>query len=135
MPHGARLAMVFEYAEQGDMHRYLEAQRATGKYLSERQALSLFRQVAAGTYHLHANGDDAQAPPSPPAPPTSYPPPRPTPALALASTCNPTVTLALTGALTGTVARTPALAHALIPALTPAPALAPDRPPPPIAHP
>ena len=56
MPHGARLAMVFEYAEQGDMHRYLEAQRATGKYLSERQALSLFRQVAAGVHHLHAHG-------------------------------------------------------------------------------
>ena len=66
MPHGARLAMVFEYAEQGDMHRYLEAQRATGKYLSERQALSFFRQVAAGTYHLHANGDAAQKPPPPP---------------------------------------------------------------------
>ena len=64
---GARLAMVFEYAEQGDMHRFLEAQRATGKYLSERQALSLFRQVAAGTYHLHANGEP-QSPLPPPAP-------------------------------------------------------------------
>jgi serine/threonine protein kinase len=57
--------MVFEYAEQGDMHRYLEAQRATGKYLSERQALGLFRQVAAGTHHLHAHGD-APPPPQPP---------------------------------------------------------------------
>jgi hypothetical protein len=57
------------------MHRYLEAQRATGKYLSERQALSLFGQVAAGTYHLHANGDPP--PPPPPAPPGPPPPPPP----------------------------------------------------------
>ena len=57
MPNGSRLAMVFEYAEQGDMHRFLERQRASGKYLSERQALSLFRQVAAGTQHLHENGE------------------------------------------------------------------------------
>ncbi len=53
---GSKLAMVFEYADQGDLHRFLEGQRASGKYLSERQALSLFRQIAAGVQHLHANG-------------------------------------------------------------------------------
>ena len=53
---GSKLAMVFEYATQGDMHTFLQGQRSSGRYLSERQALSLFRQVASGVKHCHANG-------------------------------------------------------------------------------
>ncbi len=60
-PSGGRdghaiFVMVFDYAEQGDLHSALKKQRACGRYLSEKQVLQWFVPILSGVAHLHAHG-------------------------------------------------------------------------------
>ena len=54
--HSAVLVMVFEWCAHGDLHSLVQRQRVAGRYLSERQILTLFVQIVRGVRHLHAHG-------------------------------------------------------------------------------
>ena len=47
------VCIVMEYAEQGDLDKYLEKRKAEGRPLSEEQAIEWFIQLALGLKYIH----------------------------------------------------------------------------------
>lgn len=50
---GKTVCIVMEYAERGDLEKYLESRRAEGKPLGEAQVLEWFIQLALGLKYIH----------------------------------------------------------------------------------